>query len=74
MYSILKGNEKNIKKAKGVKKCVVKKRIMHEQYKETLFGKKQLWHGRTFFEARSMRFTAFMLTKSRFPHLIQSDG
>ena len=45
MYSILKGNEKNIKKAKGVKKCVVKKQIMHEQYKETLFGKKQLWHG-----------------------------
>ena len=45
MYSIVKGNEKNIKKAKGVKKCVVKKRIMHEQYKETLFGKKQLWHG-----------------------------
>ena len=45
MYSILKGDKKNIKKAKGVKKCVVKKQIMHEQYKETLFGKKQLWHG-----------------------------
>ena len=45
MYSIMKGNKKNIKKAKGVKKCVVKKQIMHEQYKETLFGKKQLWHG-----------------------------
>ena len=45
MYSILKGDKKNIKKAKGVKKCVVKKQIMHEQYKETLFDKKQLWHG-----------------------------
>jgi len=45
MYSILKGDEKNIKIAKAVKKCVVKKQIMHEQYKETLFGKKQLWHG-----------------------------
>ena len=45
MHSILKGDKKNIKKAKGVKKCVVKKQIMHEQYKETLFGKKQLWHG-----------------------------
>ena len=32
MYSILKCKENNIKKAKGVKKCVVKKRIMHEQY------------------------------------------
>ena len=31
MYSILKADEKNIKKAKGVKKSVVKKQIMHEQ-------------------------------------------
>ena len=45
MYSILKADEKNIKKAKGVKKSVVKKQIMHEHYKETLFGTKQLWHG-----------------------------
>ena len=46
MYSILKADEKNSKKAKAVKtKSVVKKRIMHEQYKETLFGKEQLWHG-----------------------------
>ena len=45
MYTILKADEKNIKKAKGVKKSVVKKQIMHEQYKETLIGKKQLWHG-----------------------------
>ena len=28
-----------------MKKCVVKKQIMHEQYKQALFGKKQLWHG-----------------------------
>ena len=46
MYSIFKADEKkNIKKAKGVKRNVVQKQIMHEQYKETLFGKKQLWHG-----------------------------
>jgi len=45
MYSILKADETNIKKAKGVKKSVVKKPIMHKQYKETLFGKEQLWHG-----------------------------
>ena len=41
----LKGGRKNIKKAKGVKKRVVKKQIMHEQYKETLFDTEQLWHG-----------------------------
>ena len=45
MYSILKMDEKNIKKAKGVKKNVVKKQIMHEQYKETLFSAKQQRHG-----------------------------
>jgi len=45
MYSILKADEKNIKKAKGVKKNVVKKIITHEHYKETLFGAKQLRHG-----------------------------
>ena len=42
----LEGGRKNIKKAKGVKKSVVKKQIMHEQYKETLFDTEQLWHGR----------------------------
>ena len=41
----LEGRLKNIKKAKAVKKSVVKKQIMHEQYKETLFGKQQLLHG-----------------------------
>ena len=46
MYSILREDEKkNIKKAKGVKKCVIKKDIMHEHFKETLFGEKQMWHG-----------------------------
>ena len=45
MYSILKADEKNIKKAKGVKKNVVKKQIKHEQYKQALFAKEQLWHG-----------------------------
>ena len=45
MCSILKADEKSIKKAKGVKKSVVKKQIKHDKYKETLLGSKQLWHG-----------------------------
>ena len=45
MYCIMKADEKNIKKAKGVKRSVVKKQIKHEQYKETLFGTEQLWQG-----------------------------
>ena len=39
------GRQKNIKKAKGVKKNVVKKQTTHDNYKEALFGEKQLWHG-----------------------------
>ena len=45
MYSILKGDSKEIRKAKGVKKCVVKHQIRHEQYKETLFERKTFRHG-----------------------------
>ena len=45
MYSIMMGDEKNVKKAKGVKRCVVKKEINNEQYKEALFGEKLFRHG-----------------------------
>ena len=36
MYSVKVG-KKNIRKAKGVKKNVIEKEIMHEHYKEALF-------------------------------------
>ena len=45
MYSIVKAVEKNIKKAKGVKKNMVNKHITHEHCKEALYGEKQTWHG-----------------------------
>ena len=45
MYSILEDNNTNIKKAKGIKKNVVKKQIKHEQYKECLFNQKTFIHG-----------------------------
>ncbi|XP_064617304.1 uncharacterized protein LOC135481407 [Liolophura sinensis] len=45
MYSILKTGGANIKKAKGVKKGVVEKRIRHKQYQEALFKKKIFRHG-----------------------------
>ena len=46
MYSILEaGGKKNTKKAKGVKKNVVKKHIRHEQYKEALCEKQTFRHG-----------------------------
>ena len=45
MYSVLEENQKNIRKAKGVKKNVVEKEVRHEHYKEALFEKKQFCHG-----------------------------
>ena len=44
MYSYTKDNNQEIKTAKGNKKCVVKKDIKNEDYKNTLFNKMQLHH------------------------------
>ena len=44
-YNLLMVDETNIRKAKGVKKNVIKKKIKHEQYKNVLFKKEQMWHG-----------------------------
>ena len=43
MYSVEVG-EKNLREAKGVKKCVTEKKITHEHYKESLFERKQFTH------------------------------
>ena len=44
MYSYIKDNQKGGKTAKGIKKSVIKEDITHENYKDTLFNKKQLHH------------------------------
>lgn len=43
MHSIL-TEEENIKTSKGTKKYGAKKEIMHEHYKEALFGKRIFRH------------------------------
>ena len=48
MYSILKADGGQERRSIGVKKSVVKKYILHEQYKETLFDQKMLRHGMDF--------------------------
>ena len=51
MYSVLEADdgrdikERNIKKAKGVKRSVVSNEIRHKDYKEALFDKKTFRHG-----------------------------
>ena len=44
MYSYIKNNNSGGKTAKGIKKSVIKNDIKHENYKQTLFEKKQLHH------------------------------
>ena len=44
MYSYMKENQKGGKTAKGIKKNIIKNNIMHDDYKETLFNNKQMYH------------------------------
>ena len=44
MYSYIKDNQKGGKTAKGIKKNIIKKDIIHENYKQTLFENKQMHH------------------------------
>jgi hypothetical protein len=45
MYSIMKDDDDNIRKAKGVKKYVVKKHIINENYRDSLFDQTIFHHG-----------------------------
>ena len=44
MYSYIKNNDQNNKTAKGIKKIVIQKNIKHEDYKQTLFNNRQMYH------------------------------
>ena len=44
MYSYIKDNQNGGKTAKGIKKNVIKNNIIHDDYKETLFNNKQMYH------------------------------
>ena len=44
MYSYLKDNDQNSKTAKGVKKNIIKKVIVHQEYLDVLIGSKVLHH------------------------------
>ena len=44
MYSYIKDDGKGGKTAKGIKKCVIKSNVKHEDYRNTLINKKQMHH------------------------------
>ena len=43
MYSVLEENQKHSRKAKGVKKNMVEKKVRREYYKELIFARNQFW-------------------------------
>ena len=44
MYSYIKDDGKSGKTAKGIKKCVIKSNVKHEDYKNTLINNEQMHH------------------------------
>ena len=75
MYSVLEGDRKNIRKAKGVKKNVVKKEIRREQYIEALFEKRQFLHGMNIIRSEGHEiYRMHIKTKSHCHRLTQSVG
>ena len=60
LYSILRSDEQLIKKAKGIKKYVLKKQINFENYKDTLFNKTKSKHSMNML--RSVKHNIYGLT------------
>ena len=63
MYSYVKDNNKGGKTAKGIKKCVIKKDISHENYKETLFNNKQMHHTMKTIRSQNHQLGSFEMNK-----------
>ena len=53
MYSILTTNKKEAKKAKGVKKSMVKHRVKHSNYVDCLLNERTYLHSMTSFRSSS---------------------
>ena len=62
MYSYLLGEEEH-KKAKGVKKNVVKKEIRHNDYKNVLFNNKTMHHQMNTIRSESHQINSYHINK-----------
>ena len=63
MYSYIKDNQKGGKTAKGIKKNVIKNNIMHDDYKETLFNNKQMYHKMKTIRSENHQLRSYELNK-----------
>ena len=63
MYSYMKDNQKGGKTAKGIKKNVIKNNIMHDDYKNTLFNNKQMYHKMKTIRSENHQLGSFEINK-----------
>ena len=64
MYSYMKDNEKGSRKAKGIKKNVIKQKIQHDNYKDTLFNKKQMHHTMRLIKSEKHQLGSYVVNKT----------
>ena len=74
MYPILRADKKTIRKAKGVKRAIVKKLLHHEQYKEALFEKKTFRHGMDMLRSEKHHVYGMHVNKISLPPSTPSGG
>ena len=63
MYSYIKDDKKGGKTAKGIKKCVIKKDISHDNYKETLFNSQQMNHSMNTIRSQNHQLGSYEINK-----------
>ena len=63
MYSYMKDNKQGSRTAKGIKKNVIKQKIQHENYKDTLFNQKQMRHAMRLIKSEKHRIGSYVVNK-----------
>ena len=63
MYSYIKDNEQESRTAKGIKKNVIKQQLRHDNYKDTLFNKKQMRHTMRVIKSEKHQIGSYVLDK-----------
>ena len=64
MYSYMKDNKQGSRTAKGLKKNVIKQKIQHDNYKDTLFNKKQMRHTMRLIKSEKHQLGSYMVNKT----------
>ena len=63
MYSYIKDDKQESRTAKGIKKNVIKQKIQHDNYKDTLFNKKQMRHTMRLIKSEKHQIGSYVLDK-----------